>query len=92
MKKPARRPWRAANVAVFTSPNRTVYASGAVAPSGFEKPQSAYGLCAVFLRHIFAVAGNLRFPLSQPQKRYIQPERYAPFFWEYLKRALTRRK
>jgi hypothetical protein len=24
--------------------------------SGYEKPQSAYGLCGVFLRHIFAVA------------------------------------
>jgi hypothetical protein len=56
-----------------TTYNRTVYASGAVA---HEKPQSACGLCAVFLRHIFAVAGNLRFPLSQPQKRHIQPERY----------------
>jgi hypothetical protein len=36
-----------------------------------------------FLRHIFAVAGMLRIPLSQPQKRHIQPERYvqfAPFF------------
>jgi len=29
------------------------------------------------LRHIFAVAGTLRVPLSQPQKRHIQPERYA---------------
>jgi hypothetical protein len=45
--------------------------------SGYEKPQSAYGLCVVFLRHIFAVAGTLRVPLSQPQKRHIQPERYA---------------
>jgi hypothetical protein len=27
--------------------------------------------------HIFAVAGTLRVPLSQPQKRRIQPERYA---------------
>jgi hypothetical protein len=61
-----------------TAHNRSVYASGAVAPSGYEKPQSAaYGLCGVFLRHIFAVAGMLRIPLSQPQKRHIQPERYA---------------
>ena len=60
-----------------TSHNRSVYASGAVAPLGYEKPQSAYGLYAVFLRHIFAVAGTLRVPLSQPQKRHIQPERYA---------------
>jgi hypothetical protein len=61
-----------------TAHNRTVYASGAVAPSGYEKPQSAYGLYGVFLRHIFAVAGTLRVPLSQPQKRHIQPERYVP--------------
>jgi hypothetical protein len=45
--------------------------------SGYEKPQSGYALCVVFLRHIFAVAGTLRVPLSQPQKRHIQPERYA---------------
>jgi hypothetical protein len=31
-----------------TAYNRSVYASGAVAPSGYEKPQSACGLCAVF--------------------------------------------
>jgi hypothetical protein len=63
-----------------TAHNRTVYASGAVAPSGYKKPQSACGLCAVFLRHIFANPGNLRFPLSGLQKRHIQPERYAQFF------------
>jgi hypothetical protein len=43
-----------------TAHNRAVCASGAVAPSG-------YGFCAGFLRHI------VRFPLSQPQKRHIQP-------------------
>jgi hypothetical protein len=48
--------------------------------SGYEKPQSAYGLGAVFLRHIFAVAGNLRFPLSQPQKRHIHPDVMRNFF------------
>jgi hypothetical protein len=37
----------------------------------YEKPQPGYALCGVFLRHIFAVAGNLRFPLSQLQKRRI---------------------
>jgi hypothetical protein len=62
-----------------TSYNRTVYAAPAVAGLAYEKTQSACGLCAFFLRHIFAVAGNLRFPLSQPQKRHIQPERYATF-------------
>jgi hypothetical protein len=67
-------------ISIFTAHNRSVYASPPVGGSGYEKPQSAYGLCAVFLRHIFAVAGTLRVPLSQPQKRHIQPERYAQFF------------
>jgi hypothetical protein len=62
-----------------TAHNRTVYASPPVGGSGYEKTQSAYGRCAFFLRHIFAVAGNLRFPLLQPQKRRIQPERYTTF-------------
>jgi hypothetical protein len=62
-----------------TAYNRSVYASPPVGGSGYKKPQSAYGLCAVFLRHIFAVTGNLRFPLSQLQKRHIQPERYATY-------------
>jgi hypothetical protein len=30
-----------------------------------EKTQSAYGLCAFFLRHIFNGAGMLRIPLSR---------------------------
>jgi hypothetical protein len=62
-----------------TAHNRTVYASPPVGGSASEKPQSGYALCGVFLRHIFAVAGNLRFPLLQPQKRHIQPERYVQF-------------
>jgi hypothetical protein len=62
-----------------TSHNRTVYAAPAVAGLAGEKTQSACGLCAFFLRHIFAVAGMLRIPLSQPQKRHIQPERYAKY-------------
>ena len=47
----------------------------------------ARALCAVILRHIFAVAGTLRVLLSQPQKRHIQPERYMPYaqlFSKYL--------
>jgi hypothetical protein len=40
-----------------TAYNRSVYASPPVGGSGYEKPQSGYALCAVFLRHIFAVAG-----------------------------------
>jgi len=31
----------------------------------------ANALCGVLLRHSFAVAGKLRFPLSQPQNRRI---------------------
>jgi MoaA/NifB/PqqE/SkfB family radical SAM enzyme len=41
------------------------------------------------LRHIFAVAGNLRFPLSQPQKRHIAPERYMPFFLKISETMVT---
>jgi hypothetical protein len=55
---------------------------------GYEKPQSGYALCAVFLRHIFAVAGTLRVPLSQPQKRHIQPERYAPFCQKTFRKCI----
>jgi hypothetical protein len=59
---------------------KTYYpASGAVAPSGFRFDRSA-APPTLNSTHIFAVAGNLRFPLSQPQKRHKQPERYAPFF------------
>jgi hypothetical protein len=36
-----------------TAHNRSVYASPPVGGSGYEKPQSGYALCAVFLRHIF---------------------------------------
>jgi hypothetical protein len=36
-----------------TAHNRTVYASPPVGCSGYEKPQSGYALCAVFLRHIW---------------------------------------
>jgi hypothetical protein len=57
-----------------TSHNRTVYASPPVGGSGFHSPRSATPLTA-HSTHIFAVAGTLRIPLSQPQKRHIQPER-----------------
>jgi hypothetical protein len=40
-----------------------------------KNPSRACALCGIFLRHIFTVAGMLRIPLSQPQKRRIQPER-----------------
>ena len=56
-----------------------------------QNTSRAYALCGVLLRHIFAVAGTLRVPLSQPQKRHIQPERYTPFalrLFEYIVKAL----
>ena len=56
-----------------TAHNRTVYAAPAVVSVAHEKMQLVCVLCAFFLWHIFAVAGNLRFPL-QPQK--CQSERY----------------
>jgi hypothetical protein len=61
-----------------TAHNRPVYASGAVAPSGYEKPQSACGLCAVFLSHILARRNATHCFMGGP-KRHIQPERYAPY-------------
>ena len=36
-----------------------------------QNASRAYALCGILLHHIFAVAGNLRFPLSQPQKRQL---------------------
>jgi len=60
-----------------TSHNRSVYASPPYGGSGYAKYQSGFALCGILLRHIFTVAGTLRVPLSQPQKRHIQPERYA---------------
>jgi hypothetical protein len=59
-----------------TAHNRTVYASGAVAPSGFRVARSFATLIPTpHSTHIFASPGNLRFPLSGLQKRHIQPER-----------------
>jgi hypothetical protein len=52
----------------------------AVGGSGFRLARSFAALIPTpASTHIFAVAGTLRVPLSQPQKRHIQPERYAPF-------------
>jgi hypothetical protein len=61
-----------------TAHNRSVYASGAVAPSGYEKPQSACGLYAVFLRHILARRNATHCFMGGP-KRHIQPERYVKY-------------
>ena len=57
--------------AKITAHNRIVYASPPSAARATKNRSRAYALCAVFLRHIFAVAGTLRVPLSQPQKRHI---------------------
>jgi hypothetical protein len=43
---------------------------------GYEKPQSAYGLCAVFLRHILARRNSAHCFIGGPKRRK-QPERYA---------------
>ena len=50
--------------------------SAAFGGSGYEKPHKGRKPTAVFRSHIFASHGSLRFPLSQPQKRRMQPERY----------------
>jgi hypothetical protein len=50
---------------------QTVYAQRLFGASGSAKTQSGYALCGFLLHHIFVVAGKLRFPLSQPQKRHI---------------------
>jgi hypothetical protein len=64
-----------------TAHNRTVYASPPVGGSGYEKPWSAYGLCAVFLRHIFAVAETAAQFLYRNRKNVIYSrERYAMLF------------
>jgi hypothetical protein len=58
-----------------TAHNRTVYASP-LRGSGYEKPQSAYGLCAVFLRHILTRRNATHCFMGGPKRRK-QPERYA---------------
>jgi len=42
-----------------------------------QNASRAYALCGILLHYSFVVAGTLRVPLSQPQNRRIQPERYA---------------
>ena len=49
-----------------------------------QNTSRANALSGVLLHHSFVVAGTLRVPLSQPQKRHIQPERYTQFALEYL--------
>jgi len=47
--------------------------------SGYAKMQSGLRPLCIFTPPHFAVAGTLRVPLSQPQKRRIQPKRYATY-------------
>jgi hypothetical protein len=59
---------------------------------GYAKSCSGFALCTIFLRHIFAVAGTLRVPLSQQQKRHLPPERYMPFALNLVKKNQKTRK
>ena len=52
--------------------------------SDYEKPQSGYALCAVFLRHIFCALELLRNSFIAHKKRRIQPERYTTFGLDYF--------
>jgi hypothetical protein len=58
-----------------TAYNRSVYASPPYGGSGYEKPQSACGLCTVFLRHILARRNATHCFMGGPKRRK-QPERY----------------
>jgi len=64
---------------VLTSPNGLYALRRLTAARATKKRSLACALCAFLLRHIFAVAGTLRVPLSQPQNRRIQPERYTTY-------------
>jgi hypothetical protein len=56
-------------------------------PSGrrkiVQKPQSAYGLCAVFLRHILARRNTAHCFIGGPKRRK-QPERYVQLNLEFF--------
>jgi hypothetical protein len=69
-----------------TSHNRIVCASGAKAPSAYEKPQSALRAFVRFFSGTFFCARETaaRFPLSGAKKRRIQPERYMPFALKFM--------
>jgi hypothetical protein len=71
-----------------TAHNRTVYASPPNGGSGYEKPQSAYGLCAVFLRHILTALEMLRISLFGRAKTSYTANRYAPLPRKYINTVL----
>ena len=60
-----------------TAHNRIVYASPPSAAGG--SGWLGHSVPTPASTHIFAVAGTLRVPLSQPQNRHIQPGRYATY-------------
>jgi hypothetical protein len=72
-----------------TAHNRSVYASPPVGGSGYEKPQSGYALCAVFLRHILARRNPTGCFMGGP-KRHIQPERYVQYAPNFVGKILTK--
>jgi hypothetical protein len=56
---------------------------------GYEKPPSAYGLCAIFLRHILARRNAAHCFIGGPKRRK-QPERYTPFCLKFFGKWLTK--
>jgi hypothetical protein len=56
-------------VYVRTSSNRSVYASPPAGCSGSEKPQSAYGFYAFFLRYILARRNAVLCFIGGPKRR-----------------------
>jgi hypothetical protein len=72
-----------------TAHNRTVYASGAVAPSGYEKPQSALRPLCGFSPPHFCKPWKPTVSFIGLQKRHIQPERYMQLrlnFFEFFEK------
>jgi hypothetical protein len=64
-----------------TSPNRSVCVPPPSAAPGFHSPRSAAPPPA-HSTHILSALQTLRVCLSGPPKRRIQPERYAPLYFE----------
>ncbi|MHB9294128.1 hypothetical protein Holit_03254 [Hollandina sp. SP2] len=73
-----------------TSHNRTVYASSPVGGSGFRSARSA-APPTLHSTHIFASPGNLRFPLSDLQKRHIQSDVMRNKIRNFLENGVCRR-
>jgi hypothetical protein len=69
-----------------TSSNRIVYASPPYGGSGYKKTQSAQAPLWFFSPPHFCGCWNcFAIPLPQPQKRHIQPIRYAKCWIKYTK-------